>query len=210
MQSIDSVTLEVADLVAAQEYYALAFGRDPRIRLRSGDAPTSGFRSFTLSILVDGPASVDDFFGSALAAGAEPLKPAKKQLWGGYSGVVRAPDGTIWKVATEAKRGSGPASRTVDGVALVLGVADMAAAKRLYVERGLTVARSFANKYTEFEAPGESIKLGLYKRRGLARDAGVPAVGSGSHRLAIGPDSGRFTDPDGFAWEAAPTADRAA
>jgi hypothetical protein len=203
MKSIESVTLEVANLAAAQEFYAAAFGRDSRIRLRPGDAPTSGFRGFTLSVLVDGPASVDDFFGSALAAGAEQLKPAKKQLWGGYSGVVRAPDGTIWKVATEAKRGSGPASRIIDGIALILGVADMAEAKRLYVERGLTVAKSFGGKYAEFEAPGESIKLGLYKRRGLARDAGVTADGSGSHRLVIGPDSGRFTDPDGFAWEPA-------
>ncbi|HEY0276671.1 MAG TPA: hypothetical protein VGC32_00245 [Solirubrobacterales bacterium] len=201
MKSIDSVTLEVADLAAAQEFYALAFGCDPRILLRPGDAPTSGFRGFTLSILVDGPASVDAFFDAALAAGAERLKPAKKQLWGGYSGVVRAPDGAIWKVATEAKRGSGPASRTIDGIALILGVADMAEAKRLYVERGLTVARSFGGKYVEFEAPGSSIKLGLYKRRSLAKDAGVPAEGSGSHRLVIGPDSGRFTDPDGFAWE---------
>jgi hypothetical protein len=201
MKSIETVTLEVADLAAAQEFYAAAFGRDPRLRLRPGEAPTSGFRGYTLSLLVDGPATVDGLFESALAAGAEQLKPAKKQLWGGYSGVVRAPDGAIWKVATEAKRGSGPADRQVEEIALILGVADMTAAKRLYVERGLTIARSFGNKYAEFEAAGESIKLGLYKRRGLAKDAGVAAEGSGSHRLVIGPDSGAFTDPDGFAWD---------
>jgi hypothetical protein len=28
--------------------------------------------------------------------------------------------------------------------------------------------------------------------------------GTGSHRLVIGSDAGPFTDPDGFAWEAAP------
>jgi hypothetical protein len=37
----------------------------------------------------------------------------------------------------------------------------------------------------------------------LAKDAGVPLEGSGSHRLAIGGDAGSFTDPDWFEWEAA-------
>jgi hypothetical protein len=35
-----------------------------------------------------------------------------------------------------------------------------------------------------------------------AKDVGVPADGTGSHRLTIGGDAGAFTDPDGFAWEA--------
>jgi catechol 2,3-dioxygenase-like lactoylglutathione lyase family enzyme len=208
MKSIETVTLEVSDLEAAEKFYASAFGSLPPLRLVAGDAPTSGFRGFTLSLLVSQPASVDDLFGTALAAGAEQLKPAKRQLWGGYSGVLRAPDGTIWKVATDAKKNTGPASRAVDKIALILGVADMAAAKRLYVERGLNVAKSFGGKYAEFEAPGESIKLGLYKRRGLAKDAGVDAAGSGSHRLVIGPDADHFTDPDGFVWEPAPAVDR--
>jgi hypothetical protein len=93
-------------------------------------------------------------------------------------------------------------SRAVDGIALVLGVGDMAAAKHLYAERGLTVAKSFGGRYAEFEDPPGSIKLGLYRRRGLAKDAGVSAEGSGSHRLVIGPDSGRFRDPDDFFWSA--------
>ena len=38
---------------------------------------------------------------------------------------------------------------------------------------------------------------------GPAKDAGVAADGSGSHRLIIGGDAGPFTDPDGFAWEPA-------
>jgi hypothetical protein len=74
---------------------------------------------------------------TALAAGAAPLKPVAKSLWG-YGGVVRAPDGTIWKVATSSKK-----------------------------------------------------------------DAGVSEDGTGSHRIVIGSDSEPFTDPDGFAWEAA-------
>ncbi|MEV0269394.1 hypothetical protein AB0H43_11490 [Hamadaea sp. NPDC050747] len=36
-----------------------------------------------------------------------------------------------------------------------------------------------------------------------AKDAGLPADGSGSHRLAVGSAAGPFTDLDGFTWEAA-------
>jgi hypothetical protein len=39
--------------------------------------------------------------------------------------------------------------------------------------------------------------------RALAKDAGVPDGGTGSHRLVIDGDSGSFTDPDGFVWEVA-------
>lgn len=210
MNSIESVTLQVADLSAAERFYENAFGLDHRVRLAPSDTATNGFRGFTLSLIVAGPADVDLLVGAALAAGARELKPAKKQLWGGYSGVVQAPDGTIWKVATEAKKNSGPATRAIDGISLILGVAGMAASKRFYVEQGLDVDKSFGGKYVDFHAPPGSIKLGLYKRRGLAKDAGVSADGSGSHRLVIGCDSGRFTDPDEFVWEARPAPARRA
>jgi hypothetical protein len=47
------------------------------------------------------------------------------------------------------------------------------------------------------------VELALCGRRALAKDAGVPAEGTGSHRVVIGSDDGSFTDPDGFVWEAA-------
>lgn len=47
------------------------------------------------------------------------------------------------------------------------------------------------------------VKLALYGRRALAKDAGVAPDGTGSHRLIIGSDAGPFADPDGFACEAA-------
>lgn len=202
MTSIQSVTLQVDDLPVAERFYEKAFGLDDRVRLAFSDTATNGFRGFTLSLLVAAPASVDDLVGSALAAGARELKPAKKQFWGGYSGVVQAPDGTIWKVATEAKKNIGPATREIEGITLILGVSGMAASKRFYVEQGLTVGKSFGGRYIDFDAPHGSIKLGLYKRRGLAKDAGVPPEGRGSHRLVIGCDPGGFADPDGFLWEA--------
>jgi hypothetical protein len=129
------------------------------------------------------------------------LKPVQKSLWG-YGGVVQAPDGAIWKVATSARKDTGPASRQVDQIVLLVAAADVAASKRFYVDRGLTVGKSFG-KYTEFAMPSSPIKLGLYGRRALAKDAGVSPDGTGSHRLAISSDAGPFTDPDGFIWEAA-------
>jgi uncharacterized glyoxalase superfamily protein PhnB len=205
MTSIESLTLEVADTTAASAFYAAAFALDDELALRAADAPTTGFRGFTLSLVVSQPATVDGLIGAARDAGATPLKPPKKGFWG-YGGVVRAPDGTIWKVATSSKKDTGPATRQIDEIVLLLGVADVAASKRFYVDQGLEVARSFGRKYVQF-ATG-NIKLALYGRRALAKDAGVSPDGSGSHRIVIGSDAGSFTDPDGFEWEPANSASR--
>lgn len=201
MANIESVTLEVADPTAASRFYTAAFGLDTQIRLRASAAPTTGFRGFLLALTVSQPATVDGFIGAALDAGATSLKPAAKSLWG-YGGVVQAPDGTIWKVATSAKKDTGPATRQIDEIVLLLGVADVAASKRFYVERGLAVAKSFSRMYVEFAAGSSPVKLALYRRRALAKDVGVAPDGTGSHRLMIGGAAGPCTDPDGFAWEA--------
>jgi predicted lactoylglutathione lyase len=200
MTSIETVTLDVADPTAASNFYSTAFGLGTQVRLRASEAPTTGFRGFTLSLVVSQPATVDALIGPALDAGATPLKPAAKSLWG-YGGVVQAPDGTIWKVATSAKKDSGPASRQIDQIVLLLGVADVAESKRFYVDRGLAVAKSFGRKYVEFATASSVVKLALYGRRALAKDAGVSPEGTGSHRMSIGGDAGPFSDPDGFAWE---------
>jgi catechol 2,3-dioxygenase-like lactoylglutathione lyase family enzyme len=200
MTSIRSITLEVPDLAAANAFYSAAFGLGDQLGLRGSEAQTAGFRGFTLSLVASQPATVDGLLGDALDAGATTLKPAKKGFWG-YGGVVRAPDGTIWKVATSSKKDTGPATRQIDEIVLLLGVADVAASKRFYVERGLEVARSFGRKYVQFATT--EIKLALYGRRALAKDAGVSPDGTGSHRIVIDSDVGPFTDPDGFAWEPA-------
>jgi catechol 2,3-dioxygenase-like lactoylglutathione lyase family enzyme len=201
MTSIESITLEVPDPTTADAFYDAAFGLGSELGVRASQVPTSGFRGFTLSLVVSQPANVDALVSAALDAGATPLKPVKKGFWG-YGGVVRAPDGTIWKIATSSKKNSGAATREVDQVVLLLGVEDVAASKRFYVDRGLSVARSFGRKYVEFAGDTAPVKLALYGRRALAKDAGVDAEGSGSHRIAIGGDTDPFSDPDGFAWEA--------
>lgn len=155
-----------------------------------------------MALTVSQPADVNSLVDAALEAGATPLKPVTKSFWG-YGGVVQAPDGTIWKVATSAKKDAGPATRKIDEIVLLLGAADVIASKRYYLGQGLAVAKSFGRVYVEFEAGTSPVKLALYRRRALAKDVGVSPDGTGSHRLVIGGDAGAFADPDGFAWEAA-------
>jgi uncharacterized glyoxalase superfamily protein PhnB len=203
MNSIESITLQVADTSAAHRFYTDVFGLDSLLSLQASDAPTTGFRGFTLSLVVSQPNIVDLFLHAALENGATSLKPARKGFWG-YGGVVQAPDGTIWKVATSSKKDSGPATRKVDEFVLLLGVDDVKATKQFYVDRGLTVGKSFGSKYVEFDTAGSPVKLALYSRRAAAKDAGIPPEGTGSHRIVVHGDAGPFTDPDGFVWEAAP------
>ncbi|MCF2528457.1 glyoxalase [Yinghuangia soli] len=201
-KSLASVTLEVADLEAARRFYA-AFGVDAHVRLRESQAVSEGFRGFTLGLTVTGPANVDAFIAAAVGAGAVVVKAAAKSLWG-YGGVVQAPDGAIWKIATSQKKDSGPATGVVDEIVLLIGVEDVKATRAFYVERGMSVHKSFGGKYAEFTAdPSSVVKFALYKRRGLAKDLGVPNDGSGSHRVVLGSTGDAFTDLDGFTWEPA-------
>lgn len=182
MTFIDSVVLEVTDTAAAEQFYANAFGLSDRLHFRATAEPTSGFRGFTLSLLVSQPGDASILLDGAIAAGAAVLKPATKSLWG-FGGSVQAPDGTIWKVATSAKKDSVAPSAKVDSVVLLLGAEDVGVSKRFYVDRGIEVGKSFGS-YVEFATPTSPIGLGLYKRRALAKDAGVAPDSAGQRRIA--------------------------
>jgi catechol 2,3-dioxygenase-like lactoylglutathione lyase family enzyme len=123
MPSIESIALEVADPTAADRFYKAAFGLGGQLRFQASAEPTAGFRGFTLSLTVPQPGTVSALIGDALKAGATALKPVAKSFWG-YGGVVQAPDGTIWKVATSAKKDTGPATRQIDQFVLLLGAVD--------------------------------------------------------------------------------------
>src|SRR5690606_10786346 len=122
--SITVITLEVADTAAADNFYSTAFGLDDRLRLRASEASFTGFRGFTLSLVVSQPGAVYDLVGAAVDGGATLLKPAAKSFWG-VGGVVQAPDGTIWKIAISAKKDTGPATRQIDEIVVLLGAADV-------------------------------------------------------------------------------------
>lgn len=200
MNSIETITLEVDDLAGAERFYA-ALGVADRLRLRASDAPTSGYRGFTLSLVCPQPGDVDHLVKAGLDAGATETKPASKSLWG-YGGAFRAPDGTDWTIASSSKKDSGPATGKFDDFVLLLGVEDVKASKQFYVDQGLKVGKSFGGKYVEFEGTGP-VSFGLNKRKDLAKNAGVDPEGSGSHRLVVNGTAGSFTDPDGFVWEPA-------
>ena len=55
MTSIEYVTLEVADPSTAGAFYGEAFGLGDTVGVRASDAPTTGFRGFTLSLVVSQP-----------------------------------------------------------------------------------------------------------------------------------------------------------
>jgi uncharacterized glyoxalase superfamily protein PhnB len=198
MTSIDFVTLEVADTAAAQKFYADAFGLGDRVHVTAGDSATSGFRGYTMSAVVGQPSSVRSYFDSAVAAGATVLKPVASSLWG-YGGLIQAPDGAIWNIATSSKKETGAPERQIDNVVLLIGAEDVGASKKFYVDRGLKVNRSVGG-YVDFDLGSSPVGLGLYKRRALAKSAAVAPEGSGSHRIEVSSDAGAFTDPDGFAW----------
>lgn len=200
MTGIESVTIETPDPAAADAFLK-AFDPDLPVRTRPSAAPTTGFRGFTLSLVVGQPSTVDALIGAALEEGATELKAPKKSLWG-YGGVVRSPDGTVWTVASSSKKNRGPETRQIDEFVLQLGVTDVAASKRFYVERGLDVARSFGGKYVQFASGSSPVTLALYGRGNLAKTAGVSPDGTGSHRITINSPAGPFTDPDGFTCEA--------
>ena len=202
MTIIESITLGAPDPAAAEAFYREAFGLGSQIRVQASDAPTSGFRGYTVSLVVAQPADVDLYVEAALAAGATATKPVAKSLWG-YGGAVQAPDGAVWTVATSAKKDGGPAKKAFDSLVLLLGVADVKASRRFYEERGLPVKRSFGGKYAEFDAPAGHVKLALNGRKALAKNAGVDPAGNGDPRLVVHTDGDGFTDPDGFTWERA-------
>ncbi len=201
MNTIESITLDVADLSSAEAFYAQAFSLGDRLRLRQSDSATSGFRGYTLSLIASQPANAQLLLDDAIAAGATVVKPAAKSLWG-FGGAVQAPDGAVWNIATSSKKDTAPSTSTVDSIVLLLGVDDVKASKAFYVERGIPVGKSFGS-YVDFKTAEGSIALGLYKRAALAKSVGLPAEGSGSHRIAIHGALGELTDPDGFQWEEA-------
>jgi uncharacterized glyoxalase superfamily protein PhnB len=63
-------------------------------------ADGSGFRGFTLSHIVESTQRVDEVLAAAQRAGGEITKPPEDAPWGGYSGYLTDPNGTLWKVAS--------------------------------------------------------------------------------------------------------------
>lgn len=199
MTTISSIALDVIDPAQAERFYRDALGVDERLRFRAAQPESTGFRGYTVSLLVSQPGNASAILDAAVAAGGTTLKPAEKSLWG-FGGVVQAPDGAILTVATQAKKDKSPVSKEFTDIVVLLAASDVGESKKFYTEHGFTVGKSFG-KYVDFDLPSSPVKLGLYTRSALAKTAGVPRDGSGSHRITLASDAGPFTDPDGFVWE---------
>lgn len=190
--SIDFITLTVPDVDAAKAFYRTAFGDalGDRLRFAEGADTTSGFRGYVLSLVVADPVVADSFLEPALEAGATEVKPAKKSFWG-YGGVIAAPDGALWKVASSKKKATGAPTRQLEDVVLLLGVDDVAATKE-FVERGLAVAKSFGRKYVEFQSEPQSVTRrgqddpSCLRDRPGARMRGAVPLGAGRRVRAAG------------------------
>lgn len=198
MTSITHITIESPDPKATEKFYQAAFDGIPQLKFAKSDAPTSGFRGFTLSTIVSQPSTVSSFYESAIAAGATALTKVAKSLWG-VGGVIQTPDGAIFNIATSNKKDSGPATREIDNFVLLIGAEDVGASKRFYVDKGFKVGKSFGS-YVDFDIAPSPVGLGLYTRKALAKVSAIAAEGSGSHRISLSSDAGKFTDPDGFVW----------
>ena len=61
--------------------------------------PRSKFSGITLAHNVKERSEVDEVLATAMAAGAQIVKPAADTFWGGYSGYFTDPDGYLWEVA---------------------------------------------------------------------------------------------------------------
>ncbi|TDQ53249.1 VOC family protein [Actinorugispora endophytica] len=199
--SLDTITLGVPQVETAHAFYTAAFSPGVvgdeldlhgtgRLALRRIDAlaadagtdpATSGFRGYVLSAIVDQPGEVEALLANATANGATVVKPAKKQLFGEFTAVYRAPDGAVWKLATAAKKNTGPLRTPVkpSETALYLGVARPKESKVFYEALGMSVDRDYGDKFVDFTVTGGACRLGLMTRKALAKDTGVDEGGSG-------------------------------
>src|SRR5262245_6588584 len=70
MPAIDHVVLEAPDTPEAELFCKSAFDLGDTVRVRQSQEATSGFRGFTLSLVVSQPSTVDSLVRTALEAGA--------------------------------------------------------------------------------------------------------------------------------------------
>ncbi len=100
MISVDFVTLDIPDPTAADAFYTTAFDLGDRVCARGSEAPTTGFRGFTLSPVVSQPVTVD-LIGAAPDAGATSLKPRE----------IRAKRPTGTRASASSRTGCRPDAR---------------------------------------------------------------------------------------------------
>jgi len=124
-QRISFITLAVRDLDASRRFYLDGLGWEAELfvpgdvlMIRTGEHlilslwAESGFEAevgpirrgegivpLTISHNLRTEEQVDAVLETARAAGADPVEPALRREWGGYSGYFADPEGHLWEVA---------------------------------------------------------------------------------------------------------------
>lgn len=124
-QRISLVTLAVGDLDASRRFYLdglgweafmdvpgdvlmiragqhllLSLWVEPHFEAEVGPIRRGpGVAPITIAHNVGTDAEVDAVLDTARAAGADPVEPAVKREWGGYTGYFADPDGYRWEIA---------------------------------------------------------------------------------------------------------------
>ena len=121
-QRVSLVTLGVADLQRAREFYlalgwttgaapgdevaffqagemVLALWDRAKLAADSTVEDGGGWGGVTLALNLESPAAVDATIEEARAAGAKIGREPAETFWGGYSGVFIDPDGHPWEIA---------------------------------------------------------------------------------------------------------------
>lgn len=63
------------------------------------DSKGRGFRSFSLAYTTRSKKEVDQLMTDLEAQGVPVVKRPEEVFWGGYSGYIADPDGTLWEIA---------------------------------------------------------------------------------------------------------------
>ncbi|HEX2153331.1 MAG TPA: VOC family protein [Acidimicrobiia bacterium] len=116
---VTAVTLAAPDVASTVDFYRRAFGWDPAfindevaffdlggmvLSLWSGlgdelghELPPAG--AMALAHNVRAAEEVDRVIDEAVSEGATVAAPARRQDWGGYSGMIADPNGHLWEIA---------------------------------------------------------------------------------------------------------------
>jgi hypothetical protein len=121
-QRVSLITLGVADLARARDFYAALGWRYQEVQetvfVEAGgsavvlwdrkkladdagieDTRADGFGGITLAQNVRSREEVDEIMPAAEAAGATITKPAAETFYGGYAGYFADPDGHLWEIS---------------------------------------------------------------------------------------------------------------
>ena len=95
---IDEDTESIAFFKCRGTWLAL-YPRDALAEDAGVSTEGSGFSGVTLAHNVPTREGVDALLETAVAAGADLVKPAQDTFWGGYSGYFADPEGYLWEIA---------------------------------------------------------------------------------------------------------------